>query len=109
MLHIPLSPIPAQSFHILLDGQECALTLYLRGERLYLDLDADGRRVRTGAVCLDRTDILQTPTPHFRGGLRFVDTRGGEPPRHEGLDSRWKLVWLAPDEAFPEYMAWERL
>ena len=87
-------PIP--DLHALLGDQECACTVYQRGPRLYLDLNVDGHQICTGAVCLDRVDMPVSPTAHFSGRLRFVDTRGREAPRWDGLGTRWRLLWISP-------------
>ena len=102
MREIPLDAEPSQSLRVLLGDQECSLNVYQRGPRLYLDLDVDGRRICTGAVCLDRADMPVSPTAHFSGRLRFADTRGREAPRWDGLGARWTLLWLSEDEARSE-------
>ena len=99
---IPLAAEPAQSLQILLDDQECAISVYTREPRLYLDLDVDGRRICTGAVCLDGAGVLQSPTAYFSGSLHFVDTRGREAPQWDGLGTRWRLLWFSADEELPE-------
>lgn len=45
---IPLSAIPAETFQIVLDDQQCRITLYQRGRRMYLDLDVDNEPVCRG-------------------------------------------------------------
>lgn len=98
MREIPLDAVPSQSLRVLLGDQECSLNVYQRGARLYLDLDVNGRPICVGAVCLDDGVLPQSPTAHFSGSLRFVDTRGREAPRWDGLGARWALLWRAPDE-----------
>ena len=108
VLEIPLVPMPSQSLHVMLGGQECTLRIYQRHMlpqrhsvlslgRLYLDLDVGATRVVTGAVCQDRQHILQHAQALFRGRLAFVDTEGVDPPRWEGLGTRWLLSYEYAD------------
>lgn len=75
---IPLAAIPAETFQIVLDDQQCRITLYQRGRRMYLDLDVGDEAVCRGAICQNRASIVQSPTRLFSGTLHFWDTLGDE-------------------------------
>ncbi len=102
MQNIPLSPIPAQTFQIVLDDQQCCISLYQRGQRIYLDLDVDDEPVCRGAICQNRASIVQSPTRLFSGSLHFWDTLGDEPPRYDLLDTRFQLMYISKDEELPD-------
>lgn len=106
MLEIPVEAYPNQSFLVSLPaddgaGQNCAIALYQRGERVYLDLNVDGVTLRQGAVCLPRVGIVGAVTG-FSGELFMVDSRtqpdAQRPPQWQGLGSRWKLYYLDAGE-----------
>lgn len=98
MLEIPLIAYPNRSLQVILDGQECGIALYQRGERLYMDMDVGATRVITGAVCLDAVSIIQRAQSVFAGSLIFVDTQGNEAPEWHGLGTRWRLLYISAGE-----------
>ncbi|WP_308772267.1 hypothetical protein [uncultured Bilophila sp.] len=102
MQNIPLSSTPAQTFQVVLDDQQCRISLYQRGRRMYLDLDVDNEPVCRGAICQNRASIVQSPTRLFSGTLHFWDTLGDEPPRYDLLGSRFLLLYVADGEELPD-------
>lgn len=101
MILISVTPQPAQRFSVVLNGQNCVILLYTRGEHMYLDLDVDDSPVIRGAICHDRQNVLRFRNS-FKGGLTFVDTDGVEDPEYYGLGSRWKFCYLFPEELSAE-------
>lgn len=101
-MEIPLIAVPAQSLAVILDNQECVLHVYTRGERLYMDMEADGVTVFTGVLCCNRVNCKFAGYLPFRGGLYFVDTLNEEHPSYEGLGSRWGLLFVSESEIVPE-------
>lgn len=106
MLEIPVEACPNQSFLVTLPdssgtGRNCAIALYQRGGRVYLDLAVDGVTLRRGAVCLPRVGIVGD-VAGFSGELFVVDSRtqpdAQEPPQWQGLGTRWKLYYLDAGE-----------
>jgi hypothetical protein len=95
MRQISITPLPAQTFNAVLDGQYCTISLYWRQVRLYLDLSVGTNIVCRGALCLAGSDIVQSPSPFFRGQLYFYDREGNEPPHWQGLNRRWLLLYEA--------------
>lgn len=71
---IPLQQIPNQEFNIVLNGQNCTIHLYQKGDYMYLDLTCDGT-IGEGqeVICLTAMDLVQYPTPYFSGTLFFAD------------------------------------
>ena len=98
MVLIPLSQTPGQTLNVVLNGQNCTITLYWRQERLYLDLNVGSRNVCQGAICQNLTGIVQSPSRFFSGNLHFVDLEGNRPPRweklHTGNTGRYALLFL---------------
>lgn len=102
MQNIPLSPIPAQTFQIVLDDQQCRIKLCQRGRRMYLDLGVGDEAVCRGAICQNRASVVQSPTRLFSGTLHFWDTLGDEPPRYDLLGTRFLLLYVADGEELPD-------
>ena len=105
MTTIPLQPIPSQELQVLLDGQPCTLSVYWRHWRLYADLYVGDEAVFLGAVCLNGQAVNQSPSADFSGTLVFVDTRGAQHPRWDGLGDRWRLVYLPDGETLESAVA----
>ena len=95
---IPLSAIPSQTFKIVLDDQDCEISVLTRGTHLYLDLTVNGNEICKGALLLNLVSAVQIPTRDFSGTLAMVDTQGDEAPRWDGLDERWVLCYWSKDE-----------
>ncbi len=106
MLQIPLAQIPAQTFYVVLADQNCTISIYWRQKRLYLDLMVDNTLICEGAICQNRVNILQSPTPLFSGSLYFYDLDGDRSPDweflHTGQSGRWVLVYFEAGETAPE-------
>ncbi len=106
---IPLSPVPSQKLKIVLDDQDCEISVLTRGSRMYLDLTVDGIVVQKGALLLDYVSAIQIPTRQFSGTLAMYDTQGEEAPQWTGLGTRWQLCYWSKDEegapvnAVPEF------
>ena len=99
MEQIPLQAIPSQEVQVILDSQNCTLSVYWRFGKLYADLLVDSEPVFTGAICQNLQWVNQSPSPLFSGGLIFVDGLGDDAPRWDGLGTRWALLHLDADEA----------
>lgn len=102
MVIVPLSPIPSQTLKVVLDDQDCQISVLTRGEHMYLDLTVDGTIVQQGALLLDYVSAIQIPTHSFSGTLAMFDTQGNEAPRYDGLGERWQLwYWSKGEEGAP--------
>lgn len=102
MEEIPLLAIPNQQVLVTLDGQDCTIHVYQRGDRLYLDLALDGDDLRFGAVCLPGVNIGGEPYP-FSGYLIFTDElsdpKKQQPPQYTELGTRYHLYYATNEEA----------
>jgi len=68
MIAVPLSPIPSQSFQIVLNGQDCEIEVLTRGEHIFLNLTVDGELIQAGAICVNLVPIVQIPTSKYLSG-----------------------------------------
>ena len=99
---IPTSRLPGQTFNVVLAGQNCTISLYWRQSRLYMDLSVGPNQVCQGAVCQNCVSILQSKSRFFSGSLHFFDLEGDRHPHWEGLNQRYFLVYVEPDESVPD-------
>jgi hypothetical protein len=93
IVQIPLSAIPWQEFDIVLNGQNCTISLRQIAESLFCDLTVDGVEIFKGRICEDDSPINLYPSRYFTGTLFFEDTKGAENPQYQGLNSRWILLY----------------
>lgn len=91
---IPVGAAPSQKLSIVLGDQSCELKVYQKSTGMYLDLAVAGSPLLTGVLCQDRVKLIRQSALKFIGDLAFMDTRGRNAPRYEGLGSRWVLMYL---------------
>ena len=92
---IPLSPIPYQELSVLLNGQNCIISLRQLGLFLYCSLSVDGRQIFNNIMCSINARVNVFRSPYFTGILKFYDTQGTDRPHYSELGSRWILVYRA--------------
>ncbi|MDE1906087.1 MAG: hypothetical protein KGH75_06500 [Rhodospirillales bacterium] len=95
---IPLLPIPAQDLTCVLNGQNCAISVYTKATGTFLDLSVSGTPVITGMICRSSVLLVRLAYLGFLGDLMFLDTQGNADPAYTGFGSRWQLVYLAPGD-----------
>lgn len=96
VLEIPLSATPYQTLSVQLGEQSCRVNVRQRRTGVFVDLYEQDRAVVLGVKALDRVAMVRGAYLGFDGQLFFADTQGNEPPRYDGLGSRWLLLWEAP-------------
>ena len=99
---IPLSAVPAQTLNVVLDGQNCTISIYWRQTHLYLDLAVGSTIICTGWICQNKANVLQVPVRGFNGSLHFWDVEGDRAPQWENLGSRYFLVFVLENEDLPK-------
>lgn len=101
MLVVPTRPVPNQTFHVLLGGQDCTLNIYQRTTGLFMDVLVGGVQIIGGVVCQNLNRIVRSLYLGFIGDLAWVDLQGNLDPNFTGLGFRWFLVYLSPAEVPP--------
>ena len=92
---VPLQAVPAQKLYITLGGQNVGISIYMIGERLYLDLALNDDPIITSVICQDRVNLISEESYGFSGNLAFIDTQGKSDPEYTGLGSRYLLAYLS--------------
>lgn len=97
---IPLIAISNQQLNVTLGRQNCTITVYQRGDRLYLDLSVATQPIRAGCLCIPYAPLI-VGDADFSGQLRIVDTlspvNAQTTPHYSGLGERYKLYYLPPE------------
>ena len=90
---IPLRPVAAQEFNVVLGQQACTLKIYQKSAGLFMDVYLSGKPLIVGVLCRDRSRIIRSQYLGFAGDMYFVDTEGEQDPYYAGLGSRWVLMY----------------
>lgn len=100
MIQVPLAAIPSQSLSIRLGGQPCQIALRQNGAFLYFTLLVNNRPIVKYRLCQNRQRLLiDAKYQGFIGDFMFVDqSPADEAPYYTGLNDRWILYYLSPDE-----------
>lgn len=91
---VPMISVPSQNFSAVLAGQNCKIKAYQKTTGFFLDISVSGTPLLSGALCQDRVRLVRQAYLNFVGDLSFIDTQGFDPPRYEGLGTRWILMYL---------------
>lgn len=106
MVIIPLQAVPAQTVFTTLGTQTVMISVYQRFFGLFLDLYLRSTPslgstmvpIIIGALCQNLNVLVRSVYLGFSGDLAFQDTQGTDPPFYTGLDNRFQLLWLSPDD-----------
>ena len=90
---IPVDPVPYQEFAVILNGQNCFITLRQMGDFVYMSLRVDNTVIYNNLICDVNRVINIYPDANFSGKFFFVDTKGKVKPEYSGLNSRWLLYY----------------
>lgn len=90
---IPVDPVPYQEFAVILNGQNCFITLRQMGDFIYMSLRVDNTVIYNNLICDVNRVINIYPDANFSGKFFFVDTKGKAKPEYSGLNSRWLLYY----------------
>ena len=95
MLIVPISAIPAQRFQVVLNNQNCVITIKQREEYCYFSLTANGNKVVENVICLAGNSLVPYKNQYFTGTLFFIDKNGYfDVPQYESFNTRFKLVYV---------------
>lgn len=95
---IPLDPVPAQNFSVLLNQQNCQINLFQKSTGLFIDLYVDSAPIVLGVICENLNRIVRSLYLGFQGDLGFIDNQGTDDPVFTGLGTRFSLAYIPPEE-----------
>lgn len=92
---VPISAIPAQRFQVVLNNQNCTITIKNRGEYCYFSLISNGHEIVNNVICLAGNSLIPYANQYFTGTLLFIDKNGYDDiPTYELFNTRYKLVYV---------------
>lgn len=94
MQQIALQSVPSQQVQIVLGGQTCAISVYVKTQCMFIDLAVNGVQVAYAVQCKNLVSLVPTAYLGFAGWMIFLDTQGSSDPQYAGLGSRWVLLYL---------------
>lgn len=97
MQQIVLQPVASQQTQVVLGGQSCSISVYVKNQCMFFDLAINGAQIAYAVQCKNLVSLVPTSYLGFTGWLVFFDTQGTSDPIYTGLGSRWVLLYL--DEA----------
>jgi len=98
MLQITIQPIPSQSVSVVLNGQNCQINIYQKGQLVFVDLNSNGVDIVTGVLAHNINPLVCIKYTGFQGNLTFVDTQGNDDPQYTGFGTRYVLIYLSPSD-----------
>jgi len=98
MQQIPLQAVPSQTLQTVLNGQQCALSIYVKTQCMFFDLALGGSPIAYAVQCKNLVNLVPTSYLGFTGWLLFLDMQGEEDPQYSGLGSRWLLLYLDAED-----------
>ena len=94
MQQINLQSVPSQQLQIVLDGQNCVISIYVKNQCMLFDLSVGGTQIAYAVQCKNLVSLVPTAYLGFAGWLLFFDTQGTSDPIYTGLGTRWVLLYL---------------
>lgn len=91
---IPLQAVPAQTLSVLLAAQNCQISVFQKGSRVYMTLSVNNTLILSTVICRNRVKIVRYAYLGFIGDLVFIDKQGDADPDYTGFNTRFKLVYL---------------
>lgn len=95
MQQISIQPVPSQTTQVVLDGQSCAISIYVKNQCMFIDLSVNGNQIAYAIQCKNLVTLIPTAYLGFSGWLVFFDTQGSSDPIYTGLGSRYVLLYMS--------------
>lgn len=98
MQTIPLQSVPNQQLQIVLGGQNCQISVYVRSTWIFMDLNVNGTDISIATLARNAVALVPTAYLGFSGQLAFFDTQGATDPVYTGLGTRYQLAYFTAAE-----------
>ena len=95
MLYVPIKAEPYQSLQVVLNQQNCDITIRLIGDNLYFSLGVNGTNYVTNKICRHGASLVTAKYLGFFGDFVFIDLYGNSDPVYTELNERYFLVYVA--------------
>ena len=94
MQEISLQSVPSQQTQVVLDGQSCGISVYVKNQCMFFDLTVNATQIAYAVQCKNLVSLVPTAYLGFSGYLVIFDTQGTDDPVYTGLGSRWVMLYL---------------
>ena len=94
MQSVFLQPVPSQQTQVVLNGQSCVISVYVKNQSMFFDLAVNGIQIASAIQCKNLVSLVPTSYLGFTGWLLFYDKQGTDDPIYTGLGSRWVMLYL---------------
>jgi len=105
MLLIPLATVPNQIRTVVLNNQQCSLSVYQKSTGMFMDIVSNNKIILSGVLCRNQCYLVMNSYLGFIGDFMWVDTLGGNAdPVYTGIGgptARFQLVYLFPADIPP--------
>ena len=98
MQQINLQSVPSQHLQVVLDGQNCTISIYVKNQCMFFDLSVNSTEIAYAVQCSNLVSLVPTAYLGFTGWLVFYDTQGSDNPICTGLGTRWILLFLNQED-----------
>lgn len=97
---VPLIATPSQTLQTNVDNQAVTINVYQKQFCMFMDLYYTGSddEIVVGVQCQNLNRIVRNSYFGFDGDFVFRDTQGDADPYYDGLGTRWRLLYLTPEE-----------
>lgn len=95
---VALQAVPAQQVQAVLGTQQCQISVYVKTQCMFFDLNANGTQIAYAVQAKNLVNLVPTSYLGFTGWLTFFDTQGTDDPQYTGLGSRWVLLYLTAED-----------
>lgn len=94
MLYVPIKPEPYQNLQVVLNKQNCNITIRLIGDNLYFSLNVNDVDYVTNKICRHGASLVTAKYLGFNGDFVFIDLYGNSDPNYLELNDRYFLVYV---------------
>jgi len=94
MQEVFLQPVASQQTQVVLDGQACVISVYVKNQCMFFDLVVNGTQIAYAVQAKNLVSLAPTSYLGFSGWLVLFDTQGTDDPIYTGLGSRWQMLYL---------------
>jgi hypothetical protein len=95
MQSVPVDPVAAQTFTVILANQNCQISIFQKLGTVYLSLSVNNQPpIIASRQCENGNRLVRYAYLGFVGDLMWVDTQGNEDPIYTGMGTRFLLQYL---------------
>ena len=95
---VPTQPVANQTLTVQLDNQNTQLNIRQTRYCMFMDVLVNNEPIIMGVICQNLNRIVRDLYLGFQGDFVWQDSQGDSDPFYTGLESRFSLVYLSPED-----------